>query len=210
MSNVAKFKMPDGDMLELLRKYPFLKYRKMYGDGGFAYDTDKENLANNWYKAWDGTGWENLWKNRYLPRLFALYDGWDEERRNGFHFLDVKSKMGRMTIYTSVSTGEDSLEGIAAMVSEWTCEGCGKEPRDTEGRRVIWSTNGWIANYCEDCLKKFGRLPENYTEADVDALKQVRTSPFAYVRFAHPHNLRIVFKETDDGWLVRDRVEKEG
>ena len=89
MSNVAKFKIPDGDMLELLRKYPFLKYRKMYGDGGFAYDTDKENLAHNWYKACDGTGWENLWKNRYLPRLFALYDSWDEERRNPVELLGL-------------------------------------------------------------------------------------------------------------------------
>ncbi len=148
-----KYPIGDEDMLDLLTRYPFLKHLNDWGSAP-AYKTDAENIAHNFYKIWDGHGWEDLWKNRYLPRLFKMYDSWDEEKQKEFQFVEVKEKFGELRIYTTVSTGEDSLNMIAGSLSSWICADCGKEPRDEEGRRVIWTTGGWITNLCEECAKK--------------------------------------------------------
>ena len=56
---MTKYPITDENMLDLLRKYPFLKIRKLYGDGSNEYLTDEENIENNYYKIWDGSGWES-------------------------------------------------------------------------------------------------------------------------------------------------------
>ena len=205
-----KYPISDKDMLELLTKYPFLKYHKMYGDEGPLYDNDADNVANNNYKVWDGHGWEDLWKHRYLPRLFALYDSWDDETKAKFRFLEIKEKFGEMRIYTSFSTGEDSLNEKACSLSGWICADCGKEPRDEEGRRVIWTTGGWITNLCEDCARKSLKNAIRTDEEDtLESMKNVKTRPFGYTRFSTGENLKVYYKETEDGWLERDHVEHE-
>ena len=35
---------------------------------------------------------------------------------------------------------------------------CGKQPRDSRGRHIIW--HGWAGNYCRDCAKEIDK--ENY------------------------------------------------
>jgi hypothetical protein len=202
-----KYPIGDEEMLDLLSRYPFLKHRKEYGIGP-AYETDAENIAHNFYKIWDGHGWEDLWKNRYLPRLFKLYDSWDEDTKKRFLFLDVKEKFGEMRIYTSMSTGDDSLNEKACSLSSWICFDCGKEPRDEEGRRVIWTTGGWITNLCEECARRaLSKGIRTDEEDSLDEMKSVKTGPFGYTRFGKPDSIRVIYRETEDGWLERDRVE---
>ena len=127
--NNAKFPISDADMLALLGKYPFLKHRNYWKTvPDDCYHTDKENIEYNYYKYWDGSGWEDLWKNRYLPRLFKEYDSWDDKTKSGFFITDTKEKFGELRIYTSFSSGK-SLESIAEWLSGYTCQHCGAEPR---------------------------------------------------------------------------------
>ena len=203
-----KYPISDEAMLDLLNKYPFLKFRKAYGSREPAYETDAEDIENNYYKYWDGTGWEDLWKNRYLPRLFKLYDSWDDETKARFEFMDVKEKYGELRVYTSVSTGEDSLNGIAESLSSWICYDCGKEPRTADGKRVIWTTGGWITNLCEDCARKaLGHGVRTSEEDDLDNMRTVKEKPFGYTRFSREGDIKVIYKETEDGWLERDHAE---
>ena len=43
---------------------------------------------------------------------------------------------------------------MAEILSEWTCINCGKQPRDSRGRHIIWRSTGWIEPYCKECAKK--------------------------------------------------------
>ena len=208
---MTKYPITDENMLDLLRRYPFLKIRKLM-DGSDAYLTDEENIQNNYYKLWDGSGWENLWKNRYLLRLFKLYDSWDSEKQKQFCFTDIKEKFGTLRIYTSVHT-DDRLENIAENISEYTCAECGKEPRTEDGKRVIWTTGGWITNLCKDCVRKYvlknaeGELPEEIIEQYVDNMKNVQEKPFGYKQYGQDSVKEVIYKETPDGWLEVDKIE---
>lgn len=209
---MTKYPITDENMLDLLRRYPFLKIRKIHGDGSDEYLTDEENIENNYYKIWDGSGWENLWKNRYLIRLFKLYDSWDNEKKQQFNFTDIKEKFGSLRIYTSVHT-DDRLENIAENISEYTCAECGKEPRTEDGKRVIWTTGGWITNLCKDCVRKYvlknaeGELSEEIIEQYVDNMKNVQEKPFGYKQYGQDSVKEVIYKETPDGWLEVDKIE---
>ena len=215
MSNQPKYPISDQEMHELLVKYPFLRF--LPEDPGSP-DNDADQLEVNYYKTWDGTGWEDLWKHRYLPRLFKLYDSWDEEKRKSFQFTDVKSKYGEMRIYTTVSTGEDSLEGIAESLSGWICERCGEEPRNPGGYREIWTTKGWIMNLCKHCMYREllvhggdavagERMDKDTANKELAKLHHVAEKGFGYTRFSQKGTVNVKFRETPDGWLARDRVE---
>lgn len=209
---MTKYPITDENMLDLLHRYPFLKIRKIHGDGSDEYLTDEENIENNYYKIWDGSGWENLWKNRYLLRLFKLYDSWDNEKKQQFNFTDIKEKFGALRIYTSVHT-DDRLENIAENISEYTCAECGKEPRTEDGKRVIWTTGGWITNLCKDCVRKYvlknaeGELSEEIIEQYVDNMKNVQEKPFGYKQYGQDSVKEVIYKETPDGWLEVDKIE---
>jgi hypothetical protein len=147
-----------------------------------------------------------------------MYDTWDEEKRSAFQFTDVKSKYGGMRIYTSVPTGEDSLEGIAESLSEWTCERCGEEPRNPGGYREIWTTKGWIMNLCRHCMLRELRknsgdpvvgdsMNEQEASSELAKLHHVAEKGFGYTRFSQKGTVNVRFRETPDGWLARDRVE---
>ena len=144
-----------------------------------------------------------------------MYDTWDEEKRSAFQFTDVKSKYGGMRIYTSIPTGEDSLEGIAESLSEWTCERCGEEPRNRGGYREIWTTNGWIMNLCRNCMLRElmahgddgNTMARQDAEGKLDSMHHVCENGFGYTRFSQKGTVTVRFRETPDGWLARDRVE---
>ena len=201
MSHEAKFPIGNDRMLELLNKYPFLKHKKVWSVNlEDCYKTDAENIEHNHYKEWDGTGWEDLWKNRYLPRLFKWYDNLPEEDKKKFCFTQIKEKYGSMRIYTSFKS-DDDLETIAEWLSEYTCFSCGKEPRDAKGNRIIWQTDGWITNLCEDCAKS--------AVSNTDEIKQP-PAHFGYIRFSKNGNKRYLFKETaDKKWLELESVTDE-
>lgn len=202
-----KYPISDDDMLELLRKYPFLKHRNFWEQNpSDIYKNDKDNIEHNKYKIWDGTGWENLWKNRYLPRLFKEYDSWDEETKNNFYITDIKEKFGGLRIYCQSYTS-DRLESIAEAISEYTCQYCGAEPRTKEGKRVIWTTGGWITNLCEDCARKYlldYGIQEDKIAEELENMKH-ECEGFGYRQYSKDRITKVTYKETEDGWLEKDQ-----
>lgn len=204
----CKFPISDNEMQVLLKKYPFLRYRNAW-TGKQVFHGKSQNLETNYYKYWDGSGWEELWKKKYLPRLFKEYDTWSKADKKNFMFLDVKEKFGELRIYTNHST---NLEFIAESLSGWTCEFCGKTPREN-GKRVIWTTSGWIMNLCEDCARK--HIEANFDTKKIDVekmltkMKNVQEKPFGYTRYSKDTQTTVLYKETNDGWLEKDQeIEK--
>lgn len=208
MSNKAKFPISDIEMQVLLKKYPFLRYRHVWS-GKQSFHGKSQNLETNHYKCLDGTGWEELWKKKYLPRLFKEYETWSKTEKKNFMFLDVKEKFGELRIYTTHST---NLEFIAETLSGWTCEFCGKTPRE-DGKRVIWTTSGWITNLCEDCARKQIKANFDTTKIDVEKMlaemKNVQEKPFGYTRYSKDTQTTVLYKETEDGWLEKDKEIEE-
>lgn len=207
--NEAKYPISDEKMLELLKKYPFLKHRRFWkAEPDDVYDNDKDNIEHNKYKLWDGSGWEDLWKNRYLPRLFKEYDSWDEETKQHFYITDVKEKFGELRIYCS-GYSDKHLESIAEWLSNFTCQYCGAEPREN-GRRVIWTTGGWITHLCKDCARKHlieEEVPEDKIEEELNEMKEIAYK-YGYKQFGKDGVTSVTFKETNDGWLEKDKEEK--
>ena len=193
----AKYPITDEKMKELLEKYPFLVYRNVFSDEK-CFD-EKKDLEINYYKEWDGYGWEGIWK-KYLEKLFELYDNkWSEETKKHFQFTEIKEKYGQLRIYTSFTDTEENLESKAEMLSEWTCMKCGKQPRDSRGRHIIW--RGWIGNYCKDCAKKKNK--ENYK-----SWKQVKKDLFGIHSFSKEKERFIFFDDDGNGWLKKVRTEE--
>lgn len=193
----AKYPITDEKMKELLEKYPFLVYRNVFSDEK-CFD-EKKDLEINYYKEWDGYGWEGIWK-KYLEKLFELYDNkWSEETKKYFQFIEVKEKYGQLRIYISFTDTEENLESKAEMLSEWTCIKCGKQPRDSRGRHIIW--RGWVGNYCKDCAKKENK--ENYK-----SWKQVKKDLFGIHSFSKEKERFIFFDDDGNGWLKKVRVEE--
>lgn len=138
------------DIKELLEKYPFLKYRNVFSDE----ETAENPLEDNWFTAWDNTGWKDIWQE-FLLKLCKQWETWDEEAKKSFRIFDTKEKWGRLRSDWSGGTDEaHNLEWGYEMLSGYTCIKCGKQPRDSKGNRMIWNSKGWIAPYCKDCAKK--------------------------------------------------------
>jgi len=211
--NEAKFPISDSDMLELLKKYPFLKMRNFWKqEPDDTYKTDVENIEHNKYKIWDGSGWEDLWKNRYLPRLFKEYDSWDEETKANFFITDTKEKYGELRIYCS-GYSDKNLESIAGWLSGFTCQYCGAEPRTEDGKRVIWTTGGWITHLCRNCaidhlFHENGNLSSVEIEKQLNEMKTIQEKPFGFIRFSEGKDIKTIFKETSDNWLEVDHTEE--
>lgn len=211
--NEAKFPISDSDMLELLKKYPFLKMRNFWKqEPDDTYKTDAENIEHNKYKIWDGSGWEDLWKNRYLPRLFKEYDSWDEETKANFFITDTKEKYGELRIYCS-GYSDKNLESIAEWLSGFTCQHCGAEPRTEDGKRVIWTTGGWITHLCRNCaidhlFYENANLSSVEIEKQLNEMKTIQEKPFGFIRFGKDKDIKTIFKETSDNWLEIDHTEE--
>ena len=201
----AKYPISDTEMLELLHKYPFLRFRNVFSKEQ-SYQGKSQNLKNNYYKYWDGSGWEGLWK-RYLKKLFAVYDKLPKQDQKMFQFLEVKEKFGEMRIYCSGATSD--CEQVAEWLSNYTCEYCGAEPRDEHGKRMIYTSDGWITHMCKDCAIEYLKR-EGVKEEDIDkALEEMKeVDPvFGYKTFGNDKITRTTYKETEDGeWLVKDSV----
>lgn len=185
------------DLAVLLRKYPFLRIRNVFTHKQ-CFHSKSQNLKYNHYNSFKGTGWEGLWK-RYLERLFRLYDEkWSKDTRKSFMFHQIKEKFGTMRIYTSFYDSDEDLEEIAEMLSYYTCYQCGKEPRDEQGRRVIWFSRGYMLPYCKECAKKFGRIDEYDKETQDE---------FSTILHTKDGKFRIRYAEKD-GWLVKGTPER--
>lgn len=145
--------MEKEELKKLLEKYPFLIYRNIFS-GEKSFKTEEEDLEHNWYVAWDGCGWEKLWK-RFMQEIFKEYDKLPDTAKKGFAIYDTKEKYGTLRVSLSGYTdGMQEAESILHMLSSVTCQHCGKVPRDSKGNHIIWQTGGWISNLCKDCFKK--------------------------------------------------------
>ena len=184
----SKYPISDICMLDLLRKYPFL--RKHH-----ERENESEDIEYNWYNEWDGTGWEKLWKVYFMPKLFEAYDTWDDEKKQNFQILDTKSKFGSLRISTSFALPDD-MESILEWMSEFICEHCGKESIDEHGLQYIYQTRGWISNLCEDCVKSLKVIE------DLDSIKHFGDT-FGYKRWIGNGFITKKFKYNEDHtWLV--------
>ena len=94
-----KYSLSREEMIDLLKKYPFLVYRNVFS-GEKSHDTLDEDIEYNEWTSWDGSGWEHIWK-RYLTYLFIEYDKLDEKVKQDFMILDTKEKYGSFRCYTS-------------------------------------------------------------------------------------------------------------
>jgi len=195
--------MNDKELLELLNKYPFLKYRNVFSDE-LCYKTDEENLKHNYYVYWNGSGWEKLWK-KYLEKLFWVYDNkWTDKEKEAFRFMEIKEKFGQLRIYTSFEDSRFELETKAEMLSGLTCQKCGKEPINEKGQRIIWQTKGWITNLCKECAVKYLEKKESKNiEKDLKEMEIIYNEPFSYTSFSKEGKKTVTFKEVD-GWLEKE------
>lgn len=131
------------EMAEYVDKYPFLK----------VYDISGKQIENlSWWTYWDGTGWEKLWKT-FLTKCAEYYDNvFTKEQKERFKILDSKEKYGILNIITTLWIEE--LETPLEMLSKYTCIECGKQPRNSRGKHMIYRTKGYILPYCKKCLAK--------------------------------------------------------
>ena len=50
----------------------------------------------------------------------------------------------------------------------FTCERCGKQPRDSKGNHIIWQSKGWwIEQFCNECVRKscYAERRQDYKDA---------------------------------------------
>lgn len=195
----AKIPISDDEMRVLLQKYPFLVIENFY-DREPVYKSEEEKISKNWYKEFDGYGWEELWK-RYLNHLFEWYDQQSEDVKKSFHFSDVKEKFGELRIYT-VGGGSEDLEWIAEWLSSVTCQFCGKVTKDEEDPRwfKIWRTGGWITNMCEECAKKYQKEMVERDQLD-NLMVKVRT--FGYRQYGKDGVRFAKYEDDGNGWLKK-------
>lgn len=195
----AKIPISDDEMRVLLQKYPFLVIENFY-DREPVYKSEEEKISKNWYKEFDGYGWEELWK-RYLKHLFEWYDQQSEDIKKSFHFSDVKEKFGELRIYT-VGGHSDHLEWIAEWLSSVTCQFCGKVTKDEEDPRwfKIWRTGGWITNMCEECAKKYQK--EMVERDQLDSL-MVKVRTFGYRQYGKDGVRFAKYEDDGNGWLKK-------
>lgn len=208
--SIPRYPISDKDMLALLHKYPFLYYQNPWSrKREQTYHGKSQNIEHNYYKIWDGTGWEYLWKYKYLPRLFETINRLPKDQQRAFKFEEVKSKYGTMRIYC-MGFFNQRLEDIAEALSGYTCEYCGAEPRDEHGTRVIWTTDGWITNLCKNCATAYlreNKVPEDKIEEELEEMKHV-CQGFGYKQYSKHKCIEVNYKETPDGWLEKES-EKE-
>ena len=141
-------------------------------------------------------------------------------RNKGLPFItDVKEKYGTARVYWSSGTRVmNEAEFILDLLSSVTCMKCGKTPRTSDGRHLIWQTHGWITNLCRDCFEKDWTNGKPLKKKDRKAFKEYRDEcridmpkMFCTESWSRDEGrLKKYWKDTNDGWLELDRTLKEG
>jgi hypothetical protein len=106
-----------------------------------------------------------------------------------------------------------NLESIAEWLSGFTCQQCGAEPRTEDGKRVIWTTGGWITHLCRNCaidhlFHENDNLSSVEIEKQLNEMKTIQEKPFGFIRFGKDKDIKTIFKETSDNWLEVDHTEE--
>lgn len=208
------------ELKKLLEKYPFLIHRNVFS-GEACYQTEEENLKYNWYNEWNDYGWEKIWK-RFMQELFKEYDKLPDEAKGKFAIWDSKEKYGTLRVSLSGYTeGMREAETILHFMSSVTCQNCGKQPRDSKGNHLIWTTKGWITNLCKDCLKEeelstsFKPLSKRDQKEFKEYVKSCRNKPQKYFNTTRwADKIRTITYYTDNlerDWMIKahEITEKE-
>lgn len=164
------------------------------------------NCKYNWYKQYDGTVYEDLWKTDLCQDYSLNMTSLVSILKSIFLFIDTKLKYGSLCVYTSFGKTDTVLEDVLEYVSSYVCEECGAEPRTETGKRVILTTDGYIRNLCKDCAEKF--LIEHGCSA-IDRIKMLNAMKheedgLVSLQFVDDKCYELTFKETTDGWLEVD------
>lgn len=76
--------------------------------------------------------------------------------REKFRIWDTKEKYGQLRVDFSGYT--DKLQDICwslEHISEYTCQKCGAQPKDSRGEHIIWQSKGyWIEQKCKRCARE--------------------------------------------------------
>lgn len=129
--------------------------------------SETANFIGSWYDAWDGTGWERIWK-RFLELVNEEYEKMSAEEKSKLTILETKEKFGELRVCMSGYNDEirrliDEIEHI----STYTCIDCGKQPVNEKGEHTICTfRKGWIVNLCEDCMLKRDKYGDSKTICD--------------------------------------------
>lgn len=137
-----------GLLKRMLKHWPFLVYKGIT-------ETDDKYLSFNYWTAWNGHGWEFIWK-RFIIEVGLCYDKLPVKMKECFSIFDTKEKYG--TLRVSLSGYNDKLfelESALDQLSSITCADCGKQPHNSKGQSLIWTTSGYIMPYCRECLRKY-------------------------------------------------------
>lgn len=197
------------EIKELLEKYPFLEYRNVFS-GELTAENEEDRLKYNWWTAWDNCGWEKIWK-KYLSVLFEEYEKLSDEAKKNFMIMDTKEKYGSLRIDTSY--GNDTIyeaEKIVNMISQWTCYRCGKMPRNSNGKRLIWETRGWILPLCKDCMKK-KFIKDSSCKIINHKVKELKLVCRGFRIRRYDKNGKFIYAYKDLGdWLKLDKIIKVG
>lgn len=171
----------------------------------------------NWWTAWDGHGWEFIWK-RFLIEVGIHWDSLSIEEKEYFSIFDVKEKYGTLRVVidnrVSLSGYDDKiseLESILDHLSSVTCVCCGKQPRDSRGKNLIWLTPGWTTPYCKNCLRK---VFFKYRKADKQEFdryaKECRTVVTNFGSVLIQNNCRThIYRRPAYNWLETYKEYKE-
>lgn len=210
-------------------RYPFLIPTNAWS--GKIEDYDYSYLIGFWHNGWkelfltycekvkpefDKLIFETRSKLGHDTKAPLTIEELNKLRDEGLSFItDCKEKYGTCRVYWSSGTTEmHKAESIIDMLSSVTCMRCGKVPRTSDGRHLIWQTRGWITNYCKDCLEKNYTSGGNVKKSDRKDFKKYRDSCriahskyFVIESWGRDSHTKTFYKDTNDGWLEVDHVE---
>lgn len=176
---------------KLIEKYPFLLPRspwtgKPRDDYNYEF-TERDRVEDGWVGLFD----------EFCEVFNVVYKRLPENDREKCYFTQIKEKYGSLRLYMSRASEEmwDILHYYEGL-SGYTCIRCGKQPKDSKGRHIIWNSFGYILPFCKECAKyveyEFEKkyfdkpisrkqyLEENFT-------KYVQKKPFRRMTYVDDH-----------------------
>jgi hypothetical protein len=128
---------------QLVERYPFLLPRNVFTDElPEDYDYSYINGIGE-----IPCGWEKLFLQMCEDIRQPLIDAGQLET---FRFVQIKEKYNRLECYNNGATEKvHEIIDKYTMMAGYICTNCGKP--------ATFETNGYIASYCDECLKKYVR-----------------------------------------------------
>jgi hypothetical protein len=198
--------MTDNEILDLLRKYPFLI---ITGYNGKSIYQKKDLPSHNYYTYWDNTGWKDIWK-KFLHKIFEVYDTLNDQEKSIVKFYDIKEKWGSLRVdllYPRIHTEFNDIITQVELLSEVTCIKCGKIPKDSKGNSIIWATKGYITPLCKKCAKK-SLIEKGYIKSQITKkLLEMKSEQSEFIITSESMN---DYKEThyrvDGDWIKATKI----